>query len=109
MTSSDDQRPAGSFEPGVLTAESGRSYLIDGLIGTFERTPCDDPTATRNILTGQCRCTVCARCHHHTGNSHQGHWWKFCKVTRTMREFHFCCEDPAYGCELEAAAGKDSD
>lgn len=74
---------------------------------------------------GQCRCIVCARCGHHTGNSHQGHWWAFCKVRadqaasslpagetlsaeelmkRACREFHFCCPDPAFGCELEAKA-----
>lgn len=41
---------------------------------------------------------VCARCHKHTGNNNQGHYWALCKVTRARREFHFCCPD---GCELE--------
>lgn len=46
-----------------------------------------------------CRCIVCGRCGHHTGNSHQGHYWSFCAVTRTQREFHFCCPG---NCQLEA-------
>lgn len=46
---------------------------------------------------GGCRCVVCARCGHHTGNSHQGHFWAFCKVTRSIREPHFCCPGD---CEL---------
>ena len=41
---------------------------------------------------------VCARCKQHTGNNNQGHYWAFCKVTRTKRQFHFCCPDD---CELE--------
>ncbi len=73
-------------------------------------------------IDGTCRCIVCPRCGHHTGNSHQGHYWRTCKVlaarlreslapgstmspaeflNRTSREFHFCCPDPAYGCEKE--------
>ena len=47
-----------------------------------------------------CRCVVCPRCGHHTGNSHQGHNWGFCKVTRTVRVPHFCCGNE-FGCELE--------
>ena len=50
--------------------------------------------------TYECRCLVCARCGKHTGNSMQGHYWAICKVTKTLREFHFCCED---SCELEDA------
>lgn len=62
---------------------------------------CDAENAS--YVDGHCRCIVCPRCHHHTGNSHQGHYWKFCKVTGGMREFHFCCPlEP--GCELEDAA-----
>ena len=69
-----------------------------------------------------CRCVVCSRCGHHTGNSHQGHYWAFCKVLaarvtaalepgevlaagelmkRACREHHFCCGNE-FGCELEA-------
>ncbi len=48
-----------------------------------------------------CRCIVCARCGHHTGSTTQGHYWAFCKQTQTTREFHFCCSDPDFGCELE--------
>jgi len=56
-----------------------------------------------SVLDGRCRCMVCGRCGHHTGNSHQGHYWSWCKVTQVMRTPHFCCPDPAYGCALEAA------
>lgn len=49
-----------------------------------------------------CRCMVCARCNHHTGNTNQGHWWAFCKVTRRNERFHFCCPDD---CELLADNG----
>lgn len=48
-----------------------------------------------------CRCVVCPRCHHHTGNAHQGHHWGFCSVTGTVRTPHFCCPG---NCELEAAS-----
>lgn len=47
-----------------------------------------------------CRCLVCGRCKRHTGNSTQGHYWGYCKVTKTVRDFHFCCPDD---CELEVA------
>lgn len=43
---------------------------------------------------------VCCRCHQHTGDNNQGHAWRFCKVTKTTREFHFCCPDD---CELEGS------
>lgn len=46
-----------------------------------------------------CRCIICARCGQHTGNNNQGHYWSSCKVTKTVREFHFCCPDD---CQLEA-------
>lgn len=44
-----------------------------------------------------CRCIVCGRCGHHTGNTSQGHYWSFCSVTRRVETFHFCCPDR---CEL---------
>lgn len=44
----------------------------------------------------------CGRCHKPTGNNSQGHYWAFCKVTRTIREHHFCCPDD---CALEATDG----
>lgn len=48
-----------------------------------------------NTRTGEttlfCRCVVCARCGHHTGNSNQGHYWAWCKVSKQREEFHFCC------------------
>lgn len=47
----------------------------------------------------KCRCLICGRCKHHTGDNNQGHYWAYCNVTKTTREFHFCCPDD---CELEA-------
>lgn len=58
-------------------------------------TDCDAPNA--GYADGHCRCIVCARCGRHTGNGNQGHYWAHCKVTRTVREFHFCCPGD---CEL---------
>jgi len=87
---------------------------------------CDAEAATVLHLpdgTTVCRCVVCPRCGHHTGNSHQGHYWAFCKVLaarvkaslepgetlgagelmkRSCREHHFCCGNE-FGCELEAS------
>lgn len=54
-----------------------------------------------SVLDGRCRCLVCARCGHHTGNATQGHYWSACSVTGTIREPHFCCPDKEHGCELE--------
>ena len=45
-----------------------------------------------------CRCVICAHCNKHTGNSHQGHYWSYCMVTKSVRDFHFCCPT---GCSLE--------
>lgn len=80
----------------VLTGASGKQYVIGRLIGSQEDTPCDAETPT--MLDGRCRCIVCPRCDHHTGNAHQGHHWSYCTVTGTTREFHFCCPGD---CELE--------
>lgn len=44
-----------------------------------------------------CRCMVCGRCGHHTGNNTQGHYWAYCKVNKDSKDFHFCCPDD---CEL---------
>lgn len=88
---------------------------------------CDAEAATVLRLpdgTTVCRCIVCPRCGHHTGNANQGHYWQACKVLagrvrdglkpgetlsieqwmrRTSREdFHFCCGNE-FGCELEAS------
>jgi len=112
------------LQPGdIITGDSGAEYVIGEPIGLApeEGTPCD--AEHPSMVDGHCRCTVCPRCHRHTGNSHQGHYWSHCKVLaarvtaelppgvtlpfgefmkRTTREFHFCCpEDP--GCELEEA------
>lgn len=51
-----------------------------------------------NILTMQCVSIVCARCDKCTGNNSQGHYWSYCKVKQTNRDFHFCCPGD---CELE--------
>jgi hypothetical protein len=48
-----------------------------------------------------CRCIVCARCGHHTGNNTQGHYWALCKVTCKVEDFHMCCPDD---CELSEVA-----
>jgi hypothetical protein len=61
---------------------------------------CDRPDASR--LGDQCRCLVCSRCHRHTGNTTQGHYWGFCKVTGTVRQTHFCCPG---SCQLEVRRG----
>lgn len=66
----------------------GPIYLAPALPGSNEE------------LRYVCRCIVCARCGHHTGNNTQGHFWSYCKVTRTVRTHHMCCPDD---CELEAA------
>lgn len=57
-----------------------------------------------SMLDGRCRCMTCGRCGHHCTNTHQGHYSGYCRVTGTFREPHFCCSDPAFGCELEQAA-----
>ena len=59
-----------------------------------------------------CRCVICGRCGHHTGNSHQGHSWKLCKIQlklhdkhsepilkcrKCLSKWHYCCPDD---CEL---------
>lgn len=64
---------------------------------------CDAPAGEASVYfhydgTLICRCMICGRCGHHTGNSHQGHYWKFCNVTKKSETFHFCCPD---ACELE--------
>lgn len=68
----------------------------------------NEPTATSQPTRGdalrsryRCRCLVCARCGHHTGNNTQGHWWSWCKVRGTLRGHHFCCPGD---CELENAS-----
>lgn len=48
--------------------------------------------------TNMCRCFWCGRCNNVTGNSNQGHYWAYCGVTKSVRDFHFCCPD---NCELE--------
>lgn len=53
-------------------------------------------------ITYVCRCGICGRCGRHTGNATQRHYWARCKVTKTMRDFHFCCPG---NCELEEVAG----
>ncbi len=66
---------------------------IEGVVG-WDGRPCDAdaPSAYSDGNGGYvCRCVVCARCGHHTGNSHQGRYWAWCRVTGTRRELHLCC------------------
>lgn len=77
-----------------------RESLGAAIAEIFGPRPCDADAPTLGP-DGQCTCLVCSKCGHHTGNSHQGHYWRACKVTGTDREFHFCCPD---ACELEANA-----
>lgn len=66
------------------------------------RAECDYPyAATVSMIDGTCRCLVCSRCGHHTGNATQGHYWAACSVTKTNRGFHFCCPG---ACELESTS-----
>lgn len=61
--------------------------------------PSPPPVYMNNSGTGYiCRCLVCARCGHHTGNNTQGHYWKFCRRQLKSTKFHFCCPND---CELE--------
>lgn len=50
-----------------------------------------------------CRCLVCGRYGHHTGNSNQGHYWRFCQVTGQYEQFHYCCPD---ACQLTAEVAR---
>lgn len=100
----DNEQAAG---PVILTGASGAQYELGQSIGSFGDTPaseCDAPDGGRYYGpngTIVCRCIVCSRCGHHTGNSNQGHYWAYCKVTKSKRDFHLCCPDD---CELEASA-----
>lgn len=47
---------------------------------------------------GTCRCMWCSLCGQLTENRNKGHFWASCKVTKTDRDFHFCCPDD---CQLE--------
>jgi hypothetical protein len=52
---------------------------------------CDAPGPVSRERDGSCRCLICERCGHHTGNTSQGHYWGHCHVTRKIEAFHFCC------------------
>lgn len=68
--------------------------------------PCNAPNPPIYLASGlltddpglNCRCVVCPRCNMHTGNSTQGHFWAWCKVTESRRDYHWCCEE---SCSLE--------
>lgn len=105
-----------------------KGYTLGAAIGIAPApgSVCDAETPSAYMMPGGgygCRCVVCPRCNQHTGNSHQGHYWRACKVLaervraslapgetlpvgefmkRTTREFHFCCGNE-FGCELEQA------
>jgi hypothetical protein len=103
FTESNESKP----EPVILTGASGAQYELGESIGSFGDTPaseCDAEDGGRYYGPGGtivCRCIVCSRCGHHTGNSNQGHYWAYCKVTKSKREFHFCCPGD---CGLEAVS-----
>lgn len=69
---------------------------IDPTMADFG-TECDHPAAS--YVDGHCRCIVCSRCGRHTGNATQGHYWSYCEVSKTRRDFHLCCPGD---CELAA-------
>lgn len=92
-----------------MTADGLRRFELGDVIGLapIPGETCDAVNATVMTMpdgTTVCRCVVCPRCGHHTGNSHQGHNWGFCTVTRTVRAAHFCCGNE-FGCELEPGSG----
>jgi len=97
-----DAAMTGELWPGdALTAADGAEYVIGRQIGAAaapDDGPCDHPSASIGP-DGACRCVVCSRCGHHTGNAHQGHYWSYCIVTGTDRGFHMCCPG---NCEIEA-------
>lgn len=59
---------------------------------------CDSPVPASHDGNGGCRCIVCGRCGHHTGNQTQGHYWGYCTKRRMGSEFHHCCPG---NCELD--------
>jgi hypothetical protein len=63
---------------------------------------CDYP-GNPSVRNGRCMCIVCARCKHHTGNGHTGHYTTWCRVTQRPdgqeQDGHFCCPGD---CELHA-------
>ena len=123
-----DDMPPPSAEP-LREALAGKGWALGEAIGLtpIPGSACDaEHPGAYHMPDGSlaCRCIVCPRCGHHTGNSHQGHYWAHCKVLaerlraslepgetlpvaefmrRTTREFHFCCGNE-WGCELEEAA-----
>lgn len=119
-------------EDALREALAAKGYTLGAPIGLGQMPgeTCDAETPSFYQMpdgSSGCRCTVCPRCGHHTGNSHQGHYWAMCKalaervraeesatgkqvpfgeyVKRTTREFHFCCGNE-FGCELEPEAGE---
>ena len=99
-----------ALKPGdVIKGDSGQEWVIGGLTGKAPEpgSECDAPNPSGYSMpdgTTRCRCVVCPRCNHHTGNAHQGHYWAYCQVKRGPRDFHFCCDDSVFGCELEGAS-----
>lgn len=87
--------PAG-VDGTALGHRTGEHPIVAPAEPLFERpNGCDSPyppSLYRNADgTTVCRCVVCGRCGHHTGNTHQGHYWAYCKVTKQQEAFHFCC------------------
>lgn len=58
------------------------------------------------FVDGHCRCGVCPRCGHHSTSSWYTHRTTTCRVTREPADPHFCCKDPAFGCELQEGSSR---
>ncbi len=82
--------------PGPLTPR-GYEPREECPLGMFYLDPTD------GVL--RCRCIICARCHQHTGSTTHGHWWSLCRLTKAVRQHHFCCPN---GCELGADSSSGS-
>lgn len=60
----------------------------------------DSPQVVVTSAGVSCTCFVCGECDQHTGTTSHGHYSSYCKVTRSMRDPHFCCPGK---CELWVA------
>lgn len=87
--------PDGEPHDNVVRTKSGRALTQAELDELAAEAAAE--TATPKIHTSEGM--TCARCERTTSNNQQGHYWAWCSVTRTVREFHFCCPGD---CALEA-------
>lgn len=102
----DDVHAARTRVATVLTAAAERlAGLVQPLVDALGEpcwpgSECDAPEPrpvyVLDVVDGVavlgCRCLVCARCRRHTGNTTQGHFWRFCARTGELAvDWHFCC------------------